>query len=56
MKLKDYSLQIKKNFAVLLHLLFLSLIIGSFSVMYLSNEYGSGLSWLKDRSYEDSPQ
>ena len=56
MKLKDYSLQIKKNIAVLFHLIFLSLVVGSFSIMYLSTEYGSGLSWLRDRNYEDSPQ
>ena len=56
MKLKDYSLQIKKNIAVLFHLIFLSLVVGSFSIMYLSTEYGSGLSWLLDRNYEDSPQ
>ena len=56
MKLKDYSLQIKKNIAVLFHLIFLSLVIGSFSIMYLSTEYGAGLSWLRDRNYEDSPQ
>lgn len=56
MNLKDYSLQIKKHIAVLLHLIFLALAIGGISVMYLNTELGSGISWLRDRRYEDSPQ
>lgn len=56
MKLKDYSLLIKKNIAVLLHLVFLTLAVGGISIMYLNIGVGSGLSWLRDRSYEDSPQ
>ena len=56
MKFKDYSLLIKKNIAVLLHLIFLTLALGGLSIMYLNADSGSGLSWLRDRSYEDSPQ
>lgn len=56
MRLKKYSLQIKKNIAVFLHLIFLALAVSGISVMYMHTEPGSGLSWLKDFSYEDSPQ
>ena len=56
MRLKSYSLQIKKNIAVLLHMLFLSLAVGGISVIYLNSQAGSGLSWLKQRNYESSPQ
>ena len=56
MKLKDYSMRIKKNIAVLLHIIFLTLALGGISVMYLNTQIGSGISWLRDRKYEDSPQ
>ena len=56
MKLKKYSLQLKKNIAVFLHLIFLALAISGISVMYINTEPGSGLSWLRDHSYEDSSQ
>ena len=56
MKLKKYSLQLKKNIAVFLHLIFLALAISGISVMYINSEPGSGLSWLRDHSYEDSSQ
>ncbi len=56
MKLKDYSMRIKKNIAVLLHIIFLTLALGGISVMYLNTQIGSGISWLRDRKFEDSPQ
>lgn len=56
MKLKDYSMRIKKNITVLLHIIFLTLALGGISVMYLNTQIGSGISWLRDRKYEDSPQ
>lgn len=55
MKLKDYSLQIKKHIALLLHLVFLTLALGGICVIYLNSQIGSGLSWLRDLHYEDSP-
>lgn len=54
MKLKDYSLQIKKNISVMLHIIFLTLAIAGISVMYLNSQIGSGISWLLNRNYEDS--
>ncbi len=54
--LKDYSMQLKKNIAVLLHLMFLTLAVAGISVMYLNTQIGSGISWLKDRRYEESDQ
>lgn len=54
MKLKDYSMQIKKNIAVLLHIIFLTLAIGGISMMYLNSQIGTGISWLLDRNYQDS--
>lgn len=56
MRLKDYSMRIKKNIAVLLHIIFLTLAVASISVMYLNTQIGSGISWLLDRNYHDSPQ
>lgn len=56
MKLKDYSMRIKKNIAVLLHIIFLTLALAGISVMYLGSPVGSGISWLRDRKYDDSPQ
>lgn len=56
MKLKDYSMRIKKNIAVLLHIIFLTLAVASISVMYLNTQIGNGISWLLDRNYHDSPQ
>ena len=54
MKLKDYSMRIKKNIAVFLHILFLFMAVLSISVMYLNTNIGSGFSWLFDRQYDDS--
>lgn len=56
MRLKDYSMRIKKNIAVFLHIIFLTLAVASISLMYLNTQIGSGISWLLDRSYHDSPQ
>ena len=56
MKLKDYSMRIKKNIAVLMHIIFLTLALGGISVMYLHTQVGSGISWLVNRKYDDSAQ
>lgn len=56
MKIKDYSMQIKKNIAVLLHIIFLTLSVAGISVIYLHSQIGSGISWLLDRNYDDSDQ
>lgn len=55
MKLNTYSLQIKKNIAVLLHIIFLTMVVAGISVLYLNGSVGSGLSLLLNRHYEDSP-
>lgn len=54
MKLKDYSMRIKKNIAVLLHMVFLFLVISGISMIYMNSQIGSGVSWLLNRRYEDS--
>ncbi len=56
MKLKDYSLQIRKNIAVLLHIVFLTLAVGGISIIYLNMQTGSGISWLLNGRYEESEQ
>lgn len=56
MRLKDYSLRIRKNIAVLFHIIFLTLAVAGISVMYLNTQIGSGISWLMNRNYDDSPQ
>lgn len=54
MRLKDYSMRIKKNIAVFLHILFLLMVVLSISVMYLNTNIGSGISWILDRKFDDS--
>lgn len=54
MRLKDYSLGIKKNIAVLLHMLFLFLVVHGITFIYLNVGTGAGISWIFDHSYEDS--
>lgn len=56
MRLKDYSMRVKKNLAVFFHIIFLTMAVAAISVMYLNTQIGSGLSWLMNRNYEDSPQ
>lgn len=56
MKLKDYSLRIKKQVLVLLHLIFLTLIVAGVSFMYTNTQIGSGITWMLTRNYEDSPE
>lgn len=54
MKLKDYSMQIRKHIAVLLHVIFLTLVVAGISLMYTNTQTGRGINWLTDRNYEDS--
>ena len=54
MRLKDYSMRVKKNIAVFLHILFLFMTVLSISVMYLNTNVGSGISWILDSRYDDS--
>ena len=54
--LKDYSLQIKKNIAVLMHIIFLTLAVAGISVMYLNSQIGMGVSWLRDSRYDETEQ
>lgn len=54
MKLKDYSMQIRKHIAVLLHLIFLTLAVAGISFMYLDTRTDPGIQWLSDHRYEDS--
>ncbi len=54
--LKDYSMQVRKNIAVLLHIIFLTLAIAGISVMYLNSQIGSGISWLMDNKYDETEQ
>lgn len=54
MKLKDYSMRIKKQIVVLLHLIFLTLAVAGVSFMYLNTQIGAGISWMLTRNYEDS--
>ncbi len=56
MKLKDYSMRIKKHIMVLLHLIFLTLAVAGISFIYLNTEIGSGTSWILNRNYEDTDE
>ncbi len=54
MKLKDYSLRIRKNITVFLHVVFLTLALAGISLMYLNGRVGAGLSWVLTQDYEES--
>ncbi len=56
MKLKDYSMRIRKQIAVLLHLIFLTLAVIGISFMYLNTQIGSGITWILNRKYEDTAE
>ncbi len=46
----------KKERAVLLHILFALLVVFGITIMYNNPHYGSGLSWLANETYEDTPE
>lgn len=54
MKNSHWSMQLKKQFILLLHILFLSLLLTGFGFIYLNSNYGRGLSWIHDESYADT--
>lgn len=54
MMTKAKSIRIKKNLAVLLHALFIAAVLAGFSMMHLNENFGKGLSWLGNESYEDT--
>lgn len=56
MKLKDYSLQIKKNLAVLLHAVFLVLAVSGITTLYLNSTIGGGIDWLFDTDYDNTEE
>lgn len=54
MKKIEWSVQLKKQFIILLHLIFLGLTLTGFSFIYLNSNYGRGLSWIHEESYADT--
>ncbi len=52
--LKDYSLQVKKNIAVFLHIIFLTLAIFGISIISLNTKTGLGISSILKFGYDDS--
>lgn len=54
MKQKDYSMMIRKHIAVLLHIIFLTLVVAGITLMYTNTQSGKGIHWLTDRHYENS--
>lgn len=51
---KETAMRIKKNIAVFLHLIFLTLAVTGISLMYLNMHYGKGFSMIHETKYEDS--
>lgn len=47
-------MRIKKNFAVVLHIIFLLTVVAGISIMYLHSQIGAGIGWISDNHYEDS--
>lgn len=54
MKKIQWSMQLKKQFILLLHMVFLGLLLTGFSFIYLNSNYGRGVSWIHDESYADT--
>ena len=54
MKKIQWSMQLKKQFILLLHIVFLGLLLTGFSFIYLNSNYGRGLSWIHEESYADT--
>lgn len=50
-----HSMQSKKSTAVILHIIFLCITLCGISMMYLNSNYGKGLLWITEESYEDTP-
>lgn len=47
-------MQLKKQFILLLHMIFLGLLLTGFSFIYLNSNYGRGVSWIHEESYADT--
>lgn len=45
----------KKEFVVLMHMLFSLFVVIGVTIMYNSNHYGDGISWVIHETYEDTP-
>ena len=54
MKKIQWSMQLKKQFLLLLHIVFLGLLLTGFSFIYLNSNYCRGLSWIQEESYADT--
>lgn len=54
MKKIQWSMQLKKQFILLLHMIFLGLLLTGFSFIYLNSNYGRGVSWIHEESYADT--
>ena len=39
-------MRIKKNFAVVLHIIFLLTVVAGISIMYLHSQIGAGIGWI----------
>lgn len=46
----------RKDFAVLMHLLFSLLVVVGVSIMYSNSHYGEGIHWINHETYEDTPE
>lgn len=54
MKKSGWPMQFKKQFILLIHFIFLSLLLTGFAFIYLNSNYGRGLSWIHEESYADT--
>ncbi len=54
MRTETWSVTLKKQSALLLHLLFLCLFLAGITLMIFNENYGRGLSWIREESYADT--
>jgi len=54
MKKGSWSAGLKKQTALMIHLLFLCLFLAGMTLVYFNENYGRGLSWVQEESYADT--
>lgn len=55
MENKNTLLQPKKNFTVLLHIIFIIMSVTGITFIYMNSDFGKGLKWIYNEAYEDTP-
>lgn len=54
MKKRNWATDLKKQTALMIHLLFLCLFLSGMTLVYFNENYGRGFSWIQEESYADT--